>query len=378
MAKNDIIRKISTQLDKVKSLNKVVVVLGPRQIGKTTLLKQLSSDQDYVLSFDCDNFDDRLALEDKTRTELAALLGNAKLITIDEAQRVHNIGMTLKMIGDLHLDAQIIVTGSSSLELSNDINEPATGRLLEFPLYPFSLQELAEHTSWREEKRLLNRRLVYGTYPEIVTQPEFAQMLLNNIVNSYLYKDILEYKGIKKPEVLRKLVMALAFQVGSEVSYNELSNLMGIDKGTIENYINLLEKCFIIYRLDSFSRNLRNEIKKGKKIYFYDNGVRNAIINNFAPVEMRTDMGALWENMMIMERKKRIDYSGNHAMQYFWRTQRQQEVDLIEEKDGKLYAFEFKWKTGKKVNLSQTFSDAYPNTEFTIITPDNYKEFVSF
>ena len=286
----EIRRNILNQLRSLVGLKKIMVILGPRQVGKTTLLNQLIKNEKYVLAFDCDNTDDRLALENKTKTELAALVGNASMIIIDEAQRVRNIGMTLKMLGDLHLDAQIYVTGSSSLQLSDDINEPATGRLLEFNLYPLSIAEISTRTSLREEQRLLEHRLIYGTYPEIVNQPEHARLLLQNIVNSYLYKDLLEYKGIKKPDVLRRLVMALALQVGSEVSYNELANMLGIDKETVENYIDLLEKCFVVFRLDSYSRNLRNEIKKGKKIYFYDNGVRKAVLNNFSPLEMRNDV----------------------------------------------------------------------------------------
>ncbi len=378
MATTDINRILVRRLEKLYGLNKVIVILGPRQVGKTTFLKQLTTDAGHVLAFDCDNFDDRLSLESKTKTELATLLGKSEVVIIDEAQRVHNIGMTLKMIGDLHLNARIFVTGSSSLQLSDDINEPATGRLLEFPLFTFSLQEMAEHTSWREEKRLLHQRMIYGAYPEVVMNPEHAQTLLLNIVNSYLYKDILEYKGIKKPDVLRKLVVALALQLGSEVSYNELSNLLSVDKETVENYIDLLEKCFVVFRLDSFSRNIRNEIKKGKKIYFYDNGVRNAVINNFAPIQMRTDVGALWENLMIIERRKRNAYSGQLATQYFWRTQKQQEIDLLEEKDGVLSAYEFKWKVGKQASLSSIFRDAYPNTQLLTVTPDNFQPFVSF
>ena len=376
MVTNEIPRRILTQLQSIKSLKKVIVVLGPRQVGKTTLLGQLTAQEKDVLSFDCDNQDERLALENKTKTELAALAGNAKTIIIDEAQRVRNIGMTLKMFGDLKLQANVFVTGSSSLQLANDINEPATGRILEFTLFPLSLQEIADNSSWKEEKRLLAQRMIYGTYPEIVKQPDHARLLLQNIVNSYLYKDLLEYKGIKKPDILRKLVVSLALQVGSEVSYNELGNLIGADKETIENYIDLLEKCFVVFRLDSFSRNMRNEIKKGKKIYFFDNGVRNAVINNFAPLEMRTDTGALWENLMIAERRKRHAYAGRFVQQYFWRTQKQQEIDLIEECDGQINAVEFKWNTNKSVRLPSGFKEAYSTASIQTITPDNYQSFV--
>ena len=197
-----------------------------------------------------------------------------------------------------------------------------------------------------------------------------------NLVNSYLYKDILEYKGIKKPDILRKLTIALSLQVGSEVSYNALSNMLGVDKETIENYISLLEKCFVVFRLDSYSRNIRNELKKSKKIYFYDNGVRNAVINNFSPIEMRNDVGLLWENLMIVERIKRNAYSNSYVQSYFWRTQRQQEIDLIEVVDGRLHAFEFKWKSEKKTRVPQPFINAYPDSTYETITPDNFKDFI--
>ena len=248
---------------------KVIVLLGARQVGKTTLLLSLQSDKERVLSLNCDNIDDRLLLEARTSTELKYLLSSYDMAFIDEAQRVKNIGLTLKMIGDLKLDTQIVVTGSSSFDMANEINEPATGRLIEYNLYPFSLAELAADTSEREEKRLLENRLIYGLYPEVVTEPADAKRTLMSLTNNYLYKDLFSYKGLKKPDVIQKLVRALALQLGSEVSYNELSNLLGIDKETVENYICLLEKCFVVFRLDSFSRNLRNEIKKGKKIYFY-------------------------------------------------------------------------------------------------------------
>ncbi len=356
--------------------NKVIVILGPRQVGKTTLFSQIGLKGDNILRLDCDNYDDQMKLERKTSTELRNLLHGVDALLIDEAQRVHNIGLTIKMLGDIKSGIPIVVTGSSALEMANDINEPATGRILEHRLYPLSLSEMAAENGLREEQRLLSDRMVYGLYPEVVTAPAFATQTLMDLTNSYLYKDILNYKGIQKPDMLRKLVVALALQVGSEVSYNELSNLLGIDKETVENYIDLLEKCFIVFKLDSYSRNLRNEIKKGKKIYFYDNGVRNAVIANFAPLKMRSDVGALWENLMISERKKRNDYCGNYAQLFFWRTQQQKEIDLLEWKDGRLDAYEFKWKECKKATVPKAFQDAYPESSFTVITPQNYEDFV--
>lgn len=355
---------------------KVIVLLGARQVGKTTLLSELYSSENKVLALNCDDLDDRMLLEDKSSTELKHLLSPYDIVFIDEAQRVKNIGLTLKMVGDLHLDTQVVVTGSSSLDMADEINEPATGRLIEYNLFPFSLPELAAHSSDREERRLLETRMIYGTYPEVVTQPADAKRTLMSLTNNYLYKDLFAYKGIKKPDVVQKLVKALALQLGSEVSYNELSNLLGIDKETVENYINLLEKCFVVFRLDSFSRNLRNEIKKGKKIYFYDNGVRNAVLSNFAPLDLRNDSGALWENLMVSERVKRNSYAKSFAQLYFWRTHDQKEIDLIEEEDGFFKTFEFKWNANRKGKKPVIFETTYPNSSYEVITPENFWNFL--
>ena len=355
---------------------KIIVLMGARQVGKTTLFDSVVSGSSNVLRLNCDNYDDRSDLENKTSTELRQLMGNHEVVIIDEAQRAKNIGLSLKMLADLKLSMQILVTGSSSLTLANEINEPATGRLIEYNLFPLSLVELMQQTSPREEKRLLEQRMIYGLYPEVVTTPGDAKRILVNLANNYLYRDLLEYRGVKKPEVLQKLVRALALQIGSEVSYNELSRTVGVDKATVESYIDLLEKCFVVFRLPAYSSNLRSEIKRGRKIYFYDNGIRNALLSNFAPLELRDDVGMLWENMMVSERIKRNSYSRSYVQMYFWRTQQQQEVDLIEEQDGRLTAFEFKWNTKKKAKLPKTFIDNYPNTDFKVISPDNYVEFV--
>lgn len=355
---------------------KVIVLLGARQVGKTTLLSELQEGAGKVLSLNCDNVDDVLLLESKTSTELKYLLSSYDLVFIDEAQRVKNIGLTLKMIGDLKLKTQVVVTGSSSFDMSNEVNEPATGRLIEYNLYPFSLSELAIDTSEREEKRLLETRMIYGLYPEVVTEPGDAKRILMGLTNNYLYKDLFMYRGIKKPDLIQKLVRALALQLGNEVSYNELSSLLGVDRGTIETYINLLEKCFVVFRLDSFSRNLRNEIKKGKKVYFYDNGIRNAVLSNFAPLELRNDVGALWENLMVSERVKRNSYLGDFAQLFFWRTHEQQEIDLVEEQDGVLRTFEFKWNDKVKGKRPKSFFDTYPNSTYEVVTPENYWDFV--
>ena len=371
-------RNIEAKIIRDFRRNKIITLLGPRQVGKTTLLEQIIEEagNKKIMTLNCDDNDDRMLLQDKSSTELKNLIGNNDIVMIDEAQRVENIGLTLKKIGDLKTKSNIMVTGSSSLNLGDKINEPATGRLIEYNLFPFTVAELADHTSWREEQRMLNQRLIYGLYPEVVMYPEDARRTLMTISNSYLYKDLLSYDGVRKPALLQNIVRALALQVGSEVSYNELAQLVGADKTTVEKYIDLLEKCFVVFRLPSYSRNLRNEIKKGKKIYFYDNGIRNAVLSNFATPEFRTDMGALWENFLVSERLKRNVYSGSYAQMFFWRTQSQQEIDYIEECDGQLNAFEFKWNPKTKASIPKTFIETYPGSSFEIISPENYEEFI--
>lgn len=369
-------RKIEKLIRNDFHKGEIITLMGARQVGKTTLYDALMDGVENVLRLNCDDFDDRKILEEKTSTELRHLIGDHPFVVIDEAQKVKNIGLTLKMMADLKLPAQVLVTGSSSLSLADEINEPATGRLNEYRLFPLSLEELIAHSSQREEHRLLEQRMIYGMYPKVVTRPGDAKSILNTLTNSYLYRDILEYKGLKKPDVLQKLVRALALQVGCEVSYNELSRTVGVDKATVERYIDLLEKCFVVFRLPAYSRNLRTEIKRGCKIYFYDNGVRNALISNFAPLELRNDVGVLWENMMVSERVKRNAYRRNYAQLYFWRTQQQQEIDFIEEEDGRLRAFEFKWKK-TNARVPKPFSDNYPGTEFHVVSPENYIDFVS-
>ncbi len=357
---------------------KAVVVVGPRQVGKTTLLNLLTEDLGKKKLFlNCDEPDVRELLTLPNSAQLQVLLGTAEIVLIDEAQRVKDIGITLKLMIDNFPDKQIIVTGSSALELSNSINEPLTGRKYEYTMLPFSTAEMVQHTNLLTEKRLLEHRLIYGLYPDVVNNQGNEREILNNIVSSYLYKDIFAFQDIRKPEIIDKLLRALALQVGSEVSFNELSKLLGIDVLTVQRYINLLEKAYIIFHLKSFSRNLRNELKKSNKIYFYDNGVRNALISNFNPVQLRDDIGNLWENFMISERIKYNNYSLNYCNTYFWRTTQQQEVDYLEEKDGQLYAFEFKWNANKTAKLTRTFSENYPNTLFQVINPENYIEFIS-
>ena len=373
-----IARSLQPIIESDYSRRKVIVLLGARQVGKTTLLSQLAEGRRRVLWLNCDNVDDALLLEGRSSTELRAMLAPYDIAFIDEAQRVAGIGLTLKKIGDLRLETVVIVTGSSSLDLADEVYEPATGRLIEYRMFPFSLPELAAHSTERDERRLLATRMIFGLYPEVVTDPSHAKQVLMHLADSYLYKDLLSFRGIKKPDLIQKLVRALALQLGSEVSFHELAQLLGVDRGTVESYINLLEKCFVVFRLDSYSRNLRNEIKKGKKIYFYDNGIRNAVLSNFAPLELRTDCGPLWENLMVSERVKRHAYRGSYAQLHFWRTHNQQEIDLIEEEDGQLRAYEFKWNPAKARTSSppRAFVEAYPQAAYQVVTPDDFWDFL--
>jgi predicted AAA+ superfamily ATPase len=356
---------------------KAIVIVGPRQVGKTTLLNQIAqTSEKKVLFLNCDEPDIRKKLDMPASTQLKSLIGNSELILIDEAQRVRNIGITLKLMIDSFQEKQIIVTGSSAFELSNSINESLTGRKFEYKMFPFSFKELVNANGFLDESRLLEHRMIYGMYPDVINNQGNEREILTNIVSSYLYKDIFEFQDIRKPEIIEKLLQALALQVGSEVSFNELSQMLGVDSATVQRYIDLLEKSYILFHLRSFSRNIRNELKKSRKIYFYDNGVRNALISNYNPLSIRTDVGALWENYLISEKVKRNNYSFNYASIYFWRTTQQQEVDYIEERDGKLSCYEFKWNPNRKASLSTTFSTNYPDSSFSLVNSNNYMDFI--
>ena len=357
--------------------NKAIILLGPRQTGKSTILQLLKIQlKQPVAWWNGDETDIRSLLEKPTSTQLKSLIGNNKTLIIDEAQRIENIGICIKLITDNIKNVKVIATGSSAFELANKINEPLTGRKWEYHLYPLSFGEMVGHTSLLEEKRLLHHRLVYGYYPEIITSPGNEQPLLKQLTNSYLYKDILTWERIQKPDKLEKLLQALAFQVAQLISYNELGQLCGLNSETVEKYINLLEKAYIVFRLPSFNRNLRNELKKSYKIYFYDNGLRNAVINQFNPVKLRNDTGQLWENWFISERLKYLNNTEKDASRFFWRTLAQQEVDYIEDTNGKITAFECKWNPKAKGGVSKPFSNAYPKAETNIVHPDNVENFL--
>lgn len=377
---SEIQRDLRAVLESKIGKGKVLLLIGPRQVGKTTLLKNILtsvSSEKKVQFWNCDESDVRQFLSEANSAKLKSFVGNSDFIVIDEAQRVKDIGLTIKLLHDSFPNVQLAVTGSSSLDLSNSINEPLTGRKFEYNLFPFSTNELVNHTSMLEEMRLLKNRLVYGFYPDVVNNPGEEKEFLTNIVNSYLYKDVFEFQDIRKSSVIEKLVQALALQVGSEVSFNELGNLLGIDTVTVQRYVDLLEKAYVVFHIRSFSRNVRNELKKSIKIYFYDNGVRNSVISNFSPVDLRSDIGALWENFLISERIKNNAYHNKNAKYYFWRTTQKQEIDFIEEVEQNLFAYEFKYNP-KKVNSKcpVTFSNNYPNVPFDVITSENYMDFV--
>lgn len=370
MIKRIIEESVSKRLFK----GKVIVLIGPRQVGKTTLLKKILSDHDFLF-LDGDDPLVRTQLTNPNTKDLSVILGNAKLVFIDEAQRIENIGLTAKIIHDQFKDVQLLISGSSAFELRNHTNESLTGRKWEYYLYPLSYEELEKSTSFLEARRDLENRLIYGFYPDVINNPGEERDILNEITQSYLFKDILAYGNIKKPEVLEKILRALAFQVGSEVSYNEIAQLTGVDKNTVASYIHLLTLSYIVYPLTSFSRNLRNEIKTNQKIYFYDNGIRNALIQNFNPLELRNDIGALWENFLITERLKRNHYHRIYANRYFWRTKQQQEIDYVEEKDGIISGFEFKWNPKAKTSMPASFIKAY-DPEMNVITNESFRDFV--
>jgi len=368
-------RVLKARIRQKLNKGKAILVFGPRQTGKSTLVESLLADVEH-LYLNGDEADVREALTNATSTKLKAIFGNKKTVFIDEAQRIPNVGLTLKLITDQIKNVQVIATGSSAFELSSQVNESLTGRKYEYMLYPVSFSEMAQHHGLLTEKRLIEHRLLYGYYPEIITKAGEEKELLKLLAGSYLYKDLLLLEQIKKPALLEKLLIALALQVGSEVSYQELAQTVGTDGKTIDRYIDLLEKAFVVFRLPALNRNVRNEIKLGKKVFFYDCGIRNAVINNFKRLSTRTDVGALWENFVIAERMKLLANQGKDAKQYFWRTTQQQEIDLVEEIDNEFSAYEIKWNARQRVRFPQTFASNYPGTKTFAVSPNNIEEFL--
>ncbi|MBK5213143.1 MAG: ATP-binding protein [Flavobacteriaceae bacterium] len=367
-------RIIKPQIEEKFSKGKAIILVGPRQVGKTTLLQEILKNKDFLFL----NGDDptvRQLLKEPNTKEIQNIIGKKNYIFIDEAQRIENVGLTSKIITDLFPNVQLLLSGSSAFDLNNQINEPLTGRKWEFQLFPISWAEMENTVGYLEARQQLNLRLIYGMYPEVLTSIGSEKEVLKELVSSYLYKDVLALSGIRKAEVLDKLLRALAFQVGSEVSYNELAQLVGIDKNTISNYIDLLCKAYVVFKLPSFSKNLRNEIKTNQKIFFYDNGVRNAIIGNLNFLESRADKGALWENFLMAERLKVLRYTKSEARMYFWRTIRQQEIDYVEENAEEIKGFEFKFNPKAKTKIPKLFGETYKTT-VKVVNTENFSEFV--
>ena len=371
-----IIRSLEKLISARLFQKKAILIMGPRQVGKTTLLKQLFQNNSDVIWLNGDEIDVQKLFLTISADRFKAIIGQKKIVIIDEAQRIEDVGLRLKLITDSIPEVQLIAIGSSSFELANKVNEPLTGRKWEYTMFPLSFSEMVQHHGLLEEKRLLPHRLVYGYYPDVVNNQGEEKEILKQLSDSYLYKDVLMLAQIKKPDKLIKLLQELALQVGSQVSYNELGNLCGLDSKTVEKYITVLEQTFVVFRLSSFSRNMRNELKNSKKIYFYDNGIRNALVSNFNQVENRTDVGALWENFLISERIKYLNYTSKWANYWFWRTKEQKEIDFIEDENEQITAFEFKWNPEAKVKFPKQFQENYPNSNFEVIHRDNFEKFL--
>jgi len=351
---------------------KAIIIFGARQVGKTTLLNHLLKPSEYVW-LNGDEEEVRAIFKNLSAASFSSIIGDKTFVIIDEAQRIEDIGLKLKIIHDAYKDQiQIIATGSSSFDLMSKVNEPLTGRKWEYHMLPLSFSEMVAYHGLAEERTNLENRLLYGYYPDIVTHPEDRQERLNALANDNLYKDILRLEGINKPTKLEKLLQALAFQIGSQVSINELSNTIGLDNKTVEKYLSLLEQSFIIFRLPSFARNLRNELSASNKYYFYDVGIRNAIIDDFRPINLRQDIGHLFENFIIAELQK----TTLSKKQYFWRTSQQQEVDYLIDQNGEISATEIKWNPNQNPRLPKTFVDTYQPTQISYINRENYSDFL--
>jgi len=355
---------------------KVIIVSGPRQVGKTTLLTEICKEKGEFLFLNGDDFSVQNLLKEFTKTKWLSIIGKYKIIFIDEAQRIPDIGLGVKIIYDQIPEVKVILSGSSAIDLNSQTKEPLTGRKWEFHLYPIAWKEWVDKINYINAQSDLENRLIYGMYPDVLTHESDKKEILMELTSSYLFKDLLEYNGIRNPKILNDLLKALALQLGNEVSYNELSQLLQIDRATVEKYIDLLEKTFVIFKLPALNNNQRNEIKNSRKIYFYDNGVRNAILQNFTPLSLRNDVGALWENFLISERVKMNAYQKQTVFQAFWRNYHGQEVDYIETINGIQNAYEFKWNEKRKSKVPAGFQKNYPESNFTYINRSNFNDFV--
>lgn len=372
-------RVVQTAIEKWLNRGKVIVVTGARQVGKTTMLKEMFDTADpNILWLNADETRVRTRLAELDIPALQTVVGNYKTVIIDEVQRIENAGLLLKLLVDNFKDVQFIATGSSALDISEKIVEPLTGRFLLFHLYPFALSEIYTNKSVFDIESKLPFHLVFGNYPDVFKQPADAKILLKNLANQYLYKDVLVWKDIRKPQLLDNLLKLLSYQVGSEVSVHELAKQLKVSSETIETYIDLLEKSFVIYRLPAYSTNPRKEVSKMNKIFFWDNGIRNAVIGNYDDVSIRQDVGQLWENFIISERMKLNAWSASDREAYFWRNYNQSEVDYVEKEGNKLTAFEMKWNTRKKHKVTKAFTNAYPDAETGVVTPLTFSSFCGF
>jgi len=372
-------RAILPQIQNSLQTGKVTVLYGPRQVGKTTLVKGLMKSLPIRSKFvNADELMYREILASQNSQKLGELLGDADLLVIDEAQRVPEVGLNLKILVDTFSHAKIIATGSASFELASKISEPLTGRKLTFNLYPVSYGEIHDTFGIVESRAHLERWLVWGGYPAIVStdDPNLRERLLGELVGSYLYRDILEMEGLRRADKIVDLLRLLAYQVGQEVSISELATSLALNRSTVERYLDLLEKVFVIFKVNGFSRNLRKEVIKNSRIYFYDNGVRNSLIQNFNSLNLRNDVGQLWENFLVIERRKANQFAERNVNSYFWRTYDQKEIDCIEEHGGRLYGYEFKWQAGDiRRAVRNEFMEAYPDSELMTVSRDNFEEF---
>jgi predicted AAA+ superfamily ATPase len=357
---------------------KVIILYGPRQVGKTTLANEIISGQSGAIYLNCERQQVWELLNSGNQDRIRQYLGDAKIVVFDEAQKIPQIGSLLKLLIDTYPEIQYLATGSSSFDLSNALSEPLTGRNVKFIMYPVSLIELSPHFNRFQKDEMLENLLLFGSYPDIIDRPESQKRkLLDELTSDYLFRDVLRFENIRRSDVLVNLLKAIALQTGNEVSMRELSNLLKVAVETVQRYLLLLEQSFVLFSLPSFSRNLRNEISKGRKYYFYDLGIRNNLLQNFTPLSSRNDTGQLWENFCIIERNKKNQAKDRRVNMYFWRTYQQQEIDLIEEHEGILDTFEFKWKSRPGQKIPSGFRNAYPQSTYQIIDRENYHNFLT-